>query len=399
MRILYLHQYYCPPQGWGNDRSRHLLHHWQQAGHSVQGITSTAYFPPAMHPPRAMDTETDGISLRVHPFAYAQTMPKWAKALSFLRFGWAALWDSLQQPPPDVLVASVTPPTVGYAGYVASKLLGVPLVLEVVDVWPDVPEGMGILRHRGLLAGLHALNAKVYAHAARIVTLSPGMRDQILRHGVPPDKVVVNYNGTDPLRFRPAEPAPRPDGPVRLVYAGALGEANAVPALVAQLPRLAAATRAPFVLDIYGWGRDYAALAALCATPALQGLVRLHAPLPKAALVAVLQQADIALSSFAPFPVLEANSANKFYDYLAVGLPVALNYGGWQGQFVQAHGCGVWAPQGDWAAWVQALLPLIEGPSLRKEMGVRARQAAVAHFDRAQLAEAYLGLLLSCGAR
>jgi glycosyltransferase involved in cell wall biosynthesis len=346
-----------------------------------------------------MDMVSEGISLRVHPIAYAQAMPKWAKALSFLRFGWAALWDSLQQPPPDVLVASVTPPTVGFAGYLASKLLGVPLVLEVVDVWPDVPEGMGILRHKALLAGLHALNAKVYAHATRIITLSPGMRDQILRHGVPPDKVVVNYNGTDPQLFRPAEPAPRPHGPVRLVYAGALGQANAVPALVAQLPQLAGATRVPFVLDIYGWGRDHAALTALCATPALQGLVRLHAPLPKAALVAALQQADIALSSFAPFPVLEANSANKFYDYLAMGLPVALNYGGWQGQFVQENGCGVWAPQGDWAGWVQALVPLLEQPVLRREMGARARQAAVQHFDRAQLAEAYLDLLLGCGTR
>jgi glycosyltransferase involved in cell wall biosynthesis len=115
--------------------------------------------------------------------------------------------------------------------------------------------------------------------------------------------------------------------------------------------------------------------------------------------VAALQQADIALSSFAPFPVLEANSANKFYDYLAMGLPVALNYGGWQGQFVQENGCGVWAPQGDWAGWVQALVPLLEQPVLRREMGARARQAAVQHFDRAQLAEAYLDLLLGCGTR
>ena len=40
-------------------------------------------------------------------------------------------------------------------------------------------------------------------------------------------------------------------------------------------------------------------------------------------------------------PALHANSANKFFDALAAGKPIYINYGGWQKDIVEANRCGV----------------------------------------------------------
>ena len=40
-------------------------------------------------------------------------------------------------------------------------------------------------------------------------------------------------------------------------------------------------------------------------------------------------------------PELEANSANKFFDYLAAGKPVVINYGGWQQALLEETGAGI----------------------------------------------------------
>jgi glycosyltransferase involved in cell wall biosynthesis len=58
-------------------------------------------------------------------------------------------------------------------------------------------------------------------------------------------------------------------------------------------------------------------------------------PVPKSAMPGILAAADVAASVFAPLRGMEDNSANKFFDALAAGRPVVLNYGGWQAELVR----------------------------------------------------------------
>jgi hypothetical protein len=54
----------------------------------------------------------------------------------------------------------------------------------------------------------------------------------------------------------------------------------------------------------------------------------------------VLSAADIATSLFVDVPEMESNSANKFFDALASGTPIAINYGGWQASILARSGAG-----------------------------------------------------------
>ena len=70
-------------------------------------------------------------------------------------------------------------------------------------------------------------------------------------------------------------------------------------------------------------------------------IVHIHGPVSASAARGILQLADVGLSSFRAVPAMEANSSNKFFDYLASGLPIVMNYGGWQYDLIQAHRIGI----------------------------------------------------------
>ena len=71
--------------------------------------------------------------------------------------------------------------------------------------------------------------------------------------------------------------------------------------------------------------------------------------MPKMDTPKLLAAAAAGISTVIPVPELEANSANKFFDYLAASLPVIINYGGWQRQVLEQSGAGERLPAEDFA--------------------------------------------------
>ena len=90
---------------------------------------------------------------------------------------------------------------------------------------------------------------------------------------------------------------------------------------------------------------------------------------------------------------MEANSANKFFDALAAGRPVAINYGGWHRDLLARSGAGIALAAATRAAarssWPRSspTPPPSRGPVPR-----RARLAAT-RFDRDALAAEFASVL------
>jgi len=76
------------------------------------------------------------------------------------------------------------------------------------------------------------------------------------------------------------------------------------------------------------------------------------------------------------------NSANKFFDGLASGTPIALNYGGWQAEILQNEGCGIVLPvlAPDKAAVM--ISEFLYNDHRLKIAAVQARAVAEKYFDR-----------------
>jgi glycosyltransferase involved in cell wall biosynthesis len=288
-----------------------------------------------------------------------------------------------------VVFASSTPLTIGIAGLATARLKRVPFVFEIRDLWPAVPVQLGALRSRTAVRSAEWLERRLYEGAERIVVLSEGAQQDLERRGVPSEKLALIPNAADLDVFRPgvvdADFRARHglEGRFVALYAGAMGRANGLDQLVDAADRLRGSR---VMIVALGDGGERARLERRVQELGLDNLLFLP-PVAKEQLAGIVGAADVTLTIFAPYPVLETNSPNKFFDSLAAGKPVVVNLDGWLRRLVDEHDAGAWVPAGDPAALAAALTELADDEARVERMGRNARALAEREFSRDLMAE------------
>ena len=180
-----------------------------------------------------------------------------------------------------------------------------------------------------------------------------------------------------------------------LVYAGTLGSINGV----SYLARLAAALRERLPelrFIVIGHGPDEEKIRALAKELGVLDKTFFMLPkVSKAEMPAVLSAATVATSLFIDLEEMWVNSANKFFDALASGTPVAINYGGWQADLLRNNGAGLVLDPHDIEGAAQTLLEKVQDQAWLESAGKNARQLAETQFSRDELAKQLEGVLLS----
>jgi glycosyltransferase involved in cell wall biosynthesis len=86
-------------------------------------------------------------------------------------------------------------------------------------------------------------------------------------------------------------------------------------------------------------------------------------------------------------------SPNKFFDYIAAGLPVLNNYPGWLAELIKRERCGFAVPPDSPAAFANALEQAAADRVGLKAMGERGLALARLEFDRQRLADQWVDWL------
>jgi glycosyltransferase involved in cell wall biosynthesis len=116
--------------------------------------------------------------------------------------------------------------------------------------------------------------------------------------------------------------------------------------------------------------------------------------IPKTELARLLPRFDVGLMILKNLPAFYyGTSPNKFFDYIAGGLPVLNNYPGWLAEMITQHQCGMTVAPDDPAAFADRVLWLREHRDDRREMGRRARRLAESEFSRSVLGSRLVSLL------
>lgn len=233
----------------------------------------------------------------------------------------------------DVLFATTTPLTAGIPGIFARWLRGKPFVFEVRDLWPELPRAMGVIRNPLVLWAMGVLEWMSYRSAHRLVGLSPGIVEGIAHRGVPRDRIASVPNGCDLGIFagdvQPWRPAKVRATDLTAVFAGTHGMANGLDAVLNVAVELKHRGRDDIKLVLIGQGKLKAGLQARAARDGLDNVV-FHDPVNKAKLAGLMAATDLGLQILANVPAFYyGTSPNKFFDYIAAGLPVLNNYPGW----------------------------------------------------------------------
>ena len=390
MKITYLHQYFHTPDVPGSTRSFEMARRFVARGHEVNLITSDRH---AEAGSGWRVSEEAGIHVHWLPVPYSNEMSTRERIGAFFKFARGAAQKAAHLPT-DLVFASSTPLTIALPAVWAAKRHRVPMVFEVRDLWPELPIAMGALKGAPTIYTAERLERFAYRNAAHVIALSPGMKAGVVKTGYPAARVHVIPNSCDLALFDVPASVGKTfraqhdwlgERPL-VVYVGTMGQINGV----SYMAELAAKVRAeaPEVrFAVYGGGYDYNTLKTRAQElGVLNETLFMPGPIPKKQVPAVLSAATLASSLFIDLREMWDNSANKFFDGLAAGRPVLINYGGWQADILRETGAGLVVDPHNLDAAKDALLKALRDEAWLKNAGQKARKLAEERFSRDGLA-------------
>lgn len=393
---LLIHQAFVGPGEAGGTRHYELAQHCAAVGHRFTIVASPVSY--------LSGRETAGVQGEVAPgvrVVRAYTLPTLHRSflwriLSFLSFMVAATVTALRADQVDLVMGTTPPLFQALSAWAVARWRRRPFLLEVRDLWPQFAVDMGLLTQPLLIALARRVESFLYENADHILVNSPAYCDYLLGRGVSPTKVTLIPNGVDTRMFDPTDRGERwrqrwglGDRFV-VTYAGALGPANDIPALLRAAARLRERPDIHFLL--VGDGKERSRLEAQAAAAELRN-VTFTGAVPKEHMPTVLAASDACVAILRDIPSFRMTYPNKVFDYMAAGRPIVLAIDGVIRQVIETAGAGIFVPPGDDAALAAAVLQLAADREAARAMGEAARRHVVAHFDRRTQAEAFCRLL------
>lgn len=365
MRLTYIHQHFTTTDGSSGTRSYEASKAMVARGHDVtvicgnfeHGVTGIDV-PFKGNRRQAM---VNGINVVEFDLSYGNRTSFLRRISLFLRFAWLATIELHRLPRADVVYATSTPVTVAIPALWAKLRWRVPFVFEVRDLWPEIPIAMGVLRNRLLIGISKWLVKAAYRHSEYCITLSPGMTDGVLALE-PRARTVMIPNGSDTELFTTDYESALQDVRVRkwlsdidfssaklnLVYAGAIGYANHLESLLDAIKLIDSSLKEKVHFFVIGDGGFRTSLEVRVIELGLSESVSIVDPVPKTLLFQALCVFDAGMLLLRDVPDFrEGTSPNKFFDYLAAGLPVLTNFKGWIANLVDGSGAGLSCASGN----------------------------------------------------
>jgi len=338
----------------------------------------------------------DGIDIIEFDLAYSNSDGFIKRALTFAKFALRSIGLVFSEKY-DLVFATTTPLTAGIPGIFARWLTRKPFVFEVRDLWPELPKAMGVITNPVVLGAMSLLEWVSYRSAHRCIGLSPGIVEGIAVRGVAKEQIELVPNGCDLSIFASEQTSWRPEGvtpdDLMAVFTGTHGMANGLDAVLDAAAELKKRNRIDIKLVLVGQGKLKPQLVERSKQEELDNVI-FHDPVNKNRLAGLMASADIGLQILANVPAFYyGTSPNKFFDYIASGLPVLNNYPGWLAGMIKEHRCGIAIEPENPQAFADALEQAANNREQLVEMGINGRRLAEQEFDRAKLSNRFVNCL------
>ena len=335
----------------------------------------------------------EGIEVIEFELSYSNHMGLIKRFTTFAKFALSAIGVALSEPA-DVVFASTTPLTAGIPGIFAKFLRRKPFVFEVRDLWPELPKAMGVVTNPLILGLMGCLEWVAYRSADRLIGLSPGIVDGICARGVVESDVAMIPNGCDLDLFETDVEKWRPEGvdedDILAIYTGTHGVANGLDSVLEAAQVLMQRGCNQVKIAFVGQGSEKNSLMARAELLQLDNVIFLD-PISKEDLARLMAGADIGLQILRNVPAFYyGTSPNKFFDYIAAGLPVINNYPGWLAELIEVNNCGYAVEPDNPVNFADALEHAARDRNFLRQKGLNARKLATGSFSRRKLSSQWI---------
>ncbi|MBI2527062.1 MAG: glycosyltransferase, exosortase A system-associated [Candidatus Rokubacteria bacterium] len=276
----------------------------------------------------------------------------------------------------------------------AGRRLGLPVVYEVRTFWEDAAVNHGTYAEGSLRYRMtRVLETLAVKQADRVVAICEGIRGELLRRGVPRDRVTVVPNGVDADWFEPRERATAlaarlglGEGPV-FGYVGSFSRYENLPFLARAAPDFLRRLPGGRLL-LVGGGRDETALreAALEAGPG----VILTGRIPHDQVRGIYTLLDVLVLPRRRIRLTELVTPLKPLEAMAMGKPVLASDIGGHAELIRDGETGVLFRAEDRESLVTEAVRLGEHPMLRQRLGETGRRFVEAERTWDRVVAGYL---------
>lgn len=388
MKVIYFAEHFDTPVTGGALRPYQMAKRLIQKGHQVTMVCGGDHKRLGLSATSNNNIyrgDIDGIDVVQISLPYSNKDSVGKRAVIFLKFARKAVGLALKEDY-DLLFATSTPLTDGLPGIAAKWFRRKKFVFEVRDLWPELPKALG-MKNPFFLWGMSVLEKRSYHAADACIGLSPGICEGIRRRSQKGKPIAMVPNGCDLDLFAPSDEKPDAIAGVKAtdivaVFTGAHGIANGLDAVLDMAAVLKRRGRNDVKMVFVGEGKMKQHLMDRAEKEELGNCIFLG-QMPKKELNEVMKRADIGLMVLANVPAFYyGTSPNKFFDYIASGLPVVNNYPGWLADMINENRCGIAVEPENADAFADAVIKLAENPVLRKECGKNGRALAEREFAR-----------------
>lgn len=394
MHLLIVHQNFVDHQHPGGTRHFELARHLVQRGHRCTIVAGSVDFltgQPLSRTPQMVD----GVEIR-RAYAFPTIHHSYlGRVASYLCFMVTSVWEGLRagrgnaSGPVDAVLGTSPPIFQLPSAWLIARLRGVPLLLEIRDLWPDFAVEMGVLRNGLLIRLARGVEHFFYRHHDATIVNSPGFVDHLVANGIDPAQITVIPNGVETRMF-----SPQSDGrTIRALlglgdafvatYAGSLGRANDLDTVLRAAAALRDQPHIRFLL--IGSGKELPALRARADELELENVV-FGGHFPKTQMAEVIAASDVCLATLQNIPLFRTVYPNKVFDYMAAGRPTVLAIDGAIRRVIEAADGGVFVTPGSDTELAAAVRRYAADPALTRRQGAAARRYVSEHFERADQA-------------
>lgn len=400
MRILVVSQYFWPE----NFRINDLVKEWLQRGHEVTVLTGIPNYPAGkvfdayQAQPRAFATYEGAEVVRV------PMLPRGSGSLRLMLNYLSFVVGSgifgplrLRGKPADVIfVFEPSPVTVGLPAVWLGRIKKAPVVFWALDLWPETLAAIGVVRSPRVLSWVGSLVRYIYNRCTLVLGQSRGFLSSIARYC--DDRTKIRYFPSwaeDVFTDDSVKPAPevpeRADG-FTVLFAGNIGEAQDMPAVLDAAERLKDNASIRWVM--VGDGRKSDWLQSEIVRRGLDKKVLLLGRHPVERMPSFYAHANALLVSLKRDPTFSMTIPGKVQSYLMAGIPLLGMLDGEGADVIRDAKAGLTRGAGDSLGLAQAVQALAAMPAAeRKQMGLNGRNYAQQEFGRAQLMDRLEALL------